>query len=196
MVRYWGNENGNRTFDILIDDVRLTTENISGKWNVSEFRNVEYEISNSMVEGKEQIRVKFQAPSSGYAGGVFYIRLLRQKSASDIRGSMIQPRSFRLNQYYPNPFNSTTVISYSVPSLMGRDLVSTPGRDGELPAASKISLKVFNLLGQEVATLFEGLRQPGNYEAALDASGLSTGIYLYRMTATNFVDTKKTMLLK
>ena len=178
MVRYWGNENGNRTFDILIDDVRLATENISGKWNVSEFRNVEYEISNSMVEGKEQIRVKFQAPSSGYAGGVFFVRLLRQKSTSDTRGSMIQPRSFRLNQNYPNPFNPTTVISY------------------ELPVASKISLKVFNLLGQEVATLFEGLRQPGNHEAALDASGLSTGIYLYRMTAANFVDTKKTMLLK
>jgi hypothetical protein len=76
---------------------------------------VEYEISNSMVEGKEQIRVKFQAPSSGYAGGVFYLRLLRQKNTSDMNESTIQPRLFKLNQNYPNPFNPTTQINYSVP---------------------------------------------------------------------------------
>jgi DUF1680 family protein len=82
MVRYWGNEGGYRTFDILIDDEKLVTENITGKWNVSEFRNVEYPIPNSMVEGKDNIRVKFQAPASGYAGGAFYIRLLRQEVAN------------------------------------------------------------------------------------------------------------------
>ncbi len=78
MVRYWGNEGGYRTFDILIDNEKLVTENITGKWNVSEFRNVEYPIPNSMINGKTNIRVKFQAPASGYAGGAFYIRLLRQ----------------------------------------------------------------------------------------------------------------------
>ena len=79
MVRYWGNEWGYRTFDIYIDNDKLLTENITGKWNVSEFRNVEYPIPSSMVEGKNNIRVKFQAPASGYAGGVFYIRLLKQE---------------------------------------------------------------------------------------------------------------------
>jgi hypothetical protein len=59
-----------------------------------------------------------------------------------------------------------------------------------------MSLKVYNLLGQEVATLFEGIRQPGNYMATFDGRGLSGGVYLYRMTAANFVDTKKTVLLK
>jgi DUF1680 family protein len=84
MVRYWGNESGYRTFDILIDDEKLVTENITGKWNVSEFRNVEYPIPNSMVEGKDNIRVKFQAPASGYAGGIFYLRLLRQEATNTI----------------------------------------------------------------------------------------------------------------
>lgn len=79
MVRYWGNENGNRTFDILIDDVKLVTENISGKWKVSEFKNVEYVIPASMIAGKNTIRVKFQALSNNAAGGVYYIRLLRAK---------------------------------------------------------------------------------------------------------------------
>lgn len=80
MVRYWGNENGNRTFDILIDDVKLATENISGKWKISEFKNVEYVIPASMIADKNTIRVKFQAQSNSNAGGVFYIRLLRAKN--------------------------------------------------------------------------------------------------------------------
>ena len=79
MVRYWGNEGGVRTFNILIDDEKLVTENLTGKWNVSEFKNVEYPIPVSMIEGKSEIRVKFKAPSNGYAGGVFYIRLLTRE---------------------------------------------------------------------------------------------------------------------
>jgi DUF1680 family protein len=82
MVRYWGNEAGYKTFNIQIDNEKLVSENITGKWNVSEFRNVEYPIPNSMVEGKNNIRVKFQAPASGYAGGTFYIRLLRQNTTN------------------------------------------------------------------------------------------------------------------
>jgi DUF1680 family protein len=97
MVRYWGNEGGYRTFDILIDNEKLVTENITGKWNVSEFYNVEYKIPNSMINGKNNIRVKFQAPASGYAGGSFYIRLLRQvatnaieKNINNAGGTMIR----------------------------------------------------------------------------------------------------------
>lgn len=91
MVRYWGNEFGNRTFDILIDEEKLVTESLSGKWNVTEFRNVEYIIPNSMVEGKSTIRVKFQAPAGGVAGGVFYIRLLRQDPANSLKKNLNKP---------------------------------------------------------------------------------------------------------
>jgi len=91
MVRYWGNEFGYRTFDILIDGEKLATESLSGKWNVSEFRNVEYLIPNSMVEGKSSIRVKFQAPASGTAGGVFYVRLLRQEPGSKVKKNLNNP---------------------------------------------------------------------------------------------------------
>jgi len=88
------------------------------------------------------------------------------------------PQAFSLSQNYPNPFNPTTVISY------------------QLPTASNVSLKVYNLLGQEAATLFEGTRQPGTYQVTFDGSKLASGVYLYRMTAGNFVETRKLVLVR
>jgi enterochelin esterase-like enzyme len=94
--------------------------------------------------------------------------------------------TYDLAQNYPNPFNPNTVISY------------------QLPATSNVSLKVYNLLGQEVATLFEGIREPGKYEATFDGSGLASGVYFYRMhasqtnggQASSFVEAKRLMILK
>ena len=88
------------------------------------------------------------------------------------------PSSFELQQNYPNPFNPATVIGY------------------QLPTTSRISLKVYSLLGQEVATLFEGVRQPGKYEATFDGSRLASGVFLYRLSTDNFVEVKKSVLLK
>lgn len=81
MVRYWGNEGCTRTFDILIDGEKLVTENIVGKWNKDQFINQEYPIPNSMVTGKDEITVRFQA-TSGMVGGVFYVRLLRKDAVN------------------------------------------------------------------------------------------------------------------
>jgi len=78
MVRYWGFEWGSRKFDIFIDNEKLVTENNTGRWNQSAFQNLVYEIPDSMVEGKDFIRVKFQAHEGSTTGGVYYIRLLRK----------------------------------------------------------------------------------------------------------------------
>ncbi|RPI05241.1 MAG: carbohydrate-binding protein, partial [Ignavibacteriae bacterium] len=93
------------------------------------------------------------------------------------------PGNFELGQNFPNPFNPATMIHY------------------RLPAASTMSLKVYNLLGEVVATLYEGVHQPGNYETPFDGSKLASGVYLYRMNAMSsggsyFVNTKKLMLVK
>ena len=88
------------------------------------------------------------------------------------------PSSFELQQNYPNPFNPATVIGY------------------QLAAASRISLRVYNLLGQEVATLFEGVRQPGKYEATFDGTRLASGVFIYRLSTDNFTKAKKLVLLK
>lgn len=78
-VRYWGAEWGSRKFDIYVDDEKLLTEDNTGKWNLSKFREVEYSIPNSMVTGKDHIRVKFQSLPGSAAGAVYYIRLVENK---------------------------------------------------------------------------------------------------------------------
>ena len=79
-VRYWGNERGSRKFDIYIDDAKLTTEDISGKWNQQKFQNVEYAIPDSLVKGKENIRVKFQALRGKYSRRSLLHKISKKKT--------------------------------------------------------------------------------------------------------------------
>jgi hypothetical protein len=88
------------------------------------------------------------------------------------------PDSYALGQNYPNPFNPTTKIEYFV------------------PRNSHVSLKVYDVIGNEVATLFEGMRNAGNYVVSFDGGLLSSGIYFYQMKSENFMKTKKLVLLK
>jgi hypothetical protein len=78
IVRYWGAEWGNRKFDIFIDDEKLITVDNTGRWNQSKFQEVEYAIPDLMINGKESVRVKFQALPGNTAGAVYYIRLVRK----------------------------------------------------------------------------------------------------------------------
>jgi hypothetical protein len=98
------------------------------------------------------------------------------------------PDHFSLSEAYPNPFNPTTRISYSV----GR-VVALSGSEG--PAA-KVRLAVYDLLGREVAVLVDEGKTPGTYQVEFDGAKLASGVYLCRMTAGNFVDCKKLVLLK
>lgn len=77
-VRYWGAEWGARKFEIYVDDKKLVTEDNTGRWNQSMFKDVVYAIPDSMVKGKKQVRVKFQALPQNTAGGVFDLRILRK----------------------------------------------------------------------------------------------------------------------
>jgi hypothetical protein len=88
------------------------------------------------------------------------------------------PKEFTLSQNYPNPFNPTTRIEYSV------------------PVRSQVSLKVFNLLGQEVMILVDDVQQPGNYIATFNATGLTSGVYFYKLESSNVSLSKKLVLLK
>ena len=79
MVRYWGAEWGSHKFDIYIDDKKLTTEDNTGKWNQSVFKEISYAIPDEFVNGKDHIRVKFQALDGSSAGPVYYVRLVKNK---------------------------------------------------------------------------------------------------------------------
>jgi len=78
-VRYWGAEWGSRKFDIYIDGEKLVSEDNTNKWNQSKFQEIEYPIPDTMLQGKKDIRIKFQALPHNTAGAVYGIRLLRNK---------------------------------------------------------------------------------------------------------------------
>jgi hypothetical protein len=94
------------------------------------------------------------------------------------------PDQFVLHQNFPNPFNPTTTIAFTL-SSQERDAVR-----------SHVSLKVFDLLGREVATLLTEVKQPGIFTVQFDAGDLVSGVYLYRLQAGGFTATKKLVLLK
>jgi hypothetical protein len=100
------------------------------------------------------------------------------------------PLTFALEQNYPNPFNPTTTIRYSLPS---QSINSAQGRAG---VGSYVTLKVYDVLGREVATLVNEMKQPGRYTVQFDGSGLASGVYFYRLSTTNFVQTRKLLSLK
>ncbi len=88
------------------------------------------------------------------------------------------PATYALSQNYPNPFNPSTIINYSIPK------------------AQMVTLKVYNILGQEVATLVNQEQTAGNYNVTFDASKLTSGVYFYSIKTGNFTSVKKMMLLK
>ena len=92
-------------------------------------------------------------------------------------GSSI-PDKFELSQNYPNPFNPTTNINFSISN------------------AQFVTLKIYDMLGKEIATLVNEKLNAGSYKVNWNASAISSGVYYYRITAGNFVETKKMILLK
>jgi len=92
---------------------------------------------------------------------------------------------YSLEPNYPNPFNPSTKIVYRVPSLAA-------GQAGQ----EFVELRVFDVLGREVATLVDGVKEPGEYSVAFDATGLASGVYFYRLTAGGFTTTRRMIVVK
>ena len=91
---------------------------------------------------------------------------------------VIVPDKYELSQNFPNPFNPSTKISF------------------QIPGQYFVSLKIYNMLGEEVATLVNEKKTPGKYNVDFNASALPSGVYFYKLSAGNFIQTKKMMLLK
>jgi endoglucanase len=107
------------------------------------------------------------------------VKAIVQAVITNVNNISPTPTKFKLMQNYPNPFNPQTTISYF------------------LPRESTVTLRVYNLIGREVATLVENERKAaGNYEVSFGGTNLSSGVYFYRLQTDGFVDTKAMMLIK
>ena len=116
------------------------------------------------------------------AGKGYYISdfdiVYLQDISSTAKDIVDLPQDFQLFQNYPNPFNPTTTINYSIPK------------------ENSVTIKVYDVLGKEVATLVNGNKPVGNYSVEFDASKLVSGIYYYRLQAGNYSGTKKLIFIK
>jgi hypothetical protein len=113
---------------------------------------------------------------AGYAGTALRSRSTPSTSVPDIVDEL--PSTFALGQNFPNPFNPSSDIRYLISEFR------------------MVQLAVYDLLGREVAMLVNEAKQPGAYSVRFNASGLASGVYLYRLTAGSFVETRKMIVLK
>jgi hypothetical protein len=109
-------------------------------------------------------------------GSKFIVNVVDEPSSVDDDNTLAN--NFKLAQNYPNPFNPSTMISYSIPQ------------------SSFVTLKVYDIIGNEVATLVNETKSAGKYDVRFDASNLSNGVYLYSIKTDNFTSTKKMILMK
>ncbi len=107
----------------------------------------------------------------------FNVRCLND-NFTEVGENNTNPNTFSLAQNYPNPFNPITTIKYSIPS------------------SNIVSLKIYDILGNEVTTLINTFQNAGTYETNFNASNLSSGTYFYKLKSGNFSETKKLLLLK
>lgn len=114
----------------------------------------------------------------GNAGGMGMSGVITVQAPTGVSSNNIVPNEFELKQNYPNPFNPTTNIQYSISE------------------SGKIKLAIYNIIGEEVALLVNGIEGVGFYEVTFSATKLPGGIYFYRLQTKDYTQTKKMILLK
>jgi sugar lactone lactonase YvrE len=160
-------EKNNAGFNIERSSDNAAFSNIGYvKGNGTTTQSHSYSFTDSKASGEVYYRLK----QTDYNGTVTYSKAVEVKAAS--------PTVFTLSQNYPNPFNPSTTISYA------------------LPQAGNVTLKVYDVLGREVATLVNENKVAGSYAAMFNADKFSSGTYFYKLQAGNFAQTKKMLLVK
>jgi len=186
LISYWYKH----TIDILDNAyVEVSTDN-GATWQSAKFYNGTVSIwtrdiidITSLAAGSTSMKIRFSMVSNGTlpADGIYIdnIKIVTYNAIpTGISGNVQTPSSYSLSQNYPNPFNPKTVISY------------------QLVAGNNVSLKIFDMLGKEVATLVNEKQNAGSYSISFDGSNLSSGMYYYKLETGSFTDTKKMILIK
>jgi len=197
-VRLFGYES--IRFSVLLQDIAFgsTTSSFTlrigaGRWDLTEFLDLTEESWQQVTLPLDDVTQLSMAEVrvSGNFGGVLFINDLRLATSADgaitavleSRDEAQIPSSFTLSQNYPNPFNPETTIRF------------------DLPTSGDAELSLFNLSGQRVATLINGFRAAGRYDLRWDGrddagSDLASGMYFYRLTSEDQVESRKLMLLR
>ena len=129
--------------------------------------------------------LQFMDARHGYAVGENGVILKLDPSLVDVEYETTKPTEFILSQNYPNPFNPTTRIQYAISNLP----------DGKA-SRQFVTLKVYDVLGNDIATLVNEEKPPGEYEIIFNATGLPSGIYFYKIQAGSFTEIRKMILMK
>ena len=155
--------------------------NEKGKYSIEGLAPGEYSVVADKL-GSNETASKSATISYDYAGdpqNATKVDFSIDETTTDVtQTSFQQPAQFKLGQNYPNPFNPSTTIDYT------------------LNQSGIVTLKVYNLLGQEVNTLVNGFQNAGSYRTTFQAQGLSSGIYFYRLKSQNNIQTRKMILLQ
>lgn len=150
----------------------------TGNWNTFET----FTESVAPVSGRHDVYLRFKGDGGRELFRVRSFRFISQQYPTSIEDGVSpseNPHTFQLEQNYPNPFNASTVIRFSMSHAAG------------------VSLKVYDVLGREVATLVDNRMMPaGRHHIAFDAVNLSSGVYIYRLIAGDFVESKSLVLNK
>ncbi len=153
--------------DYLVMGSGLTTR----IWDYIDQNNFKYEVRGVVFGGLSMGPLGDPVPS--------YPGVIVQSILTDVNdGSPNAPYQFSLSQNYPNPFNASTTIQFG------------------LLKASHVSLRIYNALGQEVASLVEGEMAPGTYQATWNAGSLPSGAYFYSLSASGYLENRKMLLIK
>jgi photosystem II stability/assembly factor-like uncharacterized protein len=149
-------------------------------WNIQK-TNTDATLGKITVLRKEKAAYVFGGATYGYGSVInpFILLYADLSNISDVnKNDNNIPLKYYLSQNHPNPFNPTTLINY------------------QLPISGHVILKVYDMLGKEIAKLVDEEKIAGDYKVTFNGSNLSSGVYFYRMTAGDFVQTKKIILLK
>lgn len=149
---------------------------LTQRWDGGQWTNKGYVLSSYDAYGNLMSETRQQWSGFDWWNSVRYVYTWQQLTG--VEETPYLPGRHALSANYPNPFNPSTEIRYS------------------LASAGAVSLRIYDLLGREVETLIEGMMQAGEHSAAWDARQVPSGVYFYRLSADGFVETKKMLLLR
>jgi hypothetical protein len=171
--------------------INANTNNVIGEYtvvtftkeNITPYFGESFSINTNGI-GNKKVRVRFVVEEN--VGGEYAMANIhaeenvlpkQNQNVISYSGSEVVTE-YALEQNYPNPFNPTTTIKY------------------QIPTSGNVTIKVYDILGNEVAMLVEGYVETGKYEVEFDASSLASGVYIYRLNVNDYVNVKKMVLLK